>query len=78
MIMHTIYDSGGTAVAVSDEQIIHSLKQMASIEGVLPCPEGAAPLASLDLLLERKLIDNNERILLLVTGSGLTNLHFEK
>src|SRR5574339_112687 len=47
LILQDIYDSEGTAVAVSDEAILESQKQLASREGIFAAPEGAATLASL-------------------------------
>ncbi len=74
MILRTIRESGGTAVAVSDASILAAQQQLARLEGVFACPEGAATLAALDSLLESQEISPDENILLLNTGSGLTNL----
>jgi threonine synthase len=71
LILQDIYDSSGTAVAVSDEAILESQKELAQLEGIFAAPEGAATLAALRLLIKNKWVDPEERIVLFNTGSGL-------
>jgi len=70
LILEALYDSGGTAVAVSDEELIEYSKLMARHTGIFPAPEGGATLAALMKLKERQWIDDNEKIVLFNTGSG--------
>jgi threonine synthase len=74
LILQDIYDSQGTAVAVSDEAILEAQKQMASREGIFAAPEGAATLAALRKLIETKWVQPDEKIVLFNTGSGLKYL----
>jgi threonine synthase len=74
LILRALRESGGAAVAVSDAEILAALREMASLEGVFPCPEGAATLAGLKRLLAQGVIDPDGRIVLLNTGSGLKYL----
>lgn len=74
LILQTIRASNGMALAVSDSQIIRAQQELATREGIFACPEGAAPLAGLESLLTQNMIAPDEKVLLLVTGSGLTNL----
>jgi threonine synthase len=74
LILQDIYDSHGTAVAVSDESILESQKQLASLEGIFAAPEGAATLAALKKLLQQGWVHPEERIILFNTGSGLKYL----
>jgi threonine synthase len=74
LILQDIYDSKGTAVAVSDEEILASQKQLASREGIFAAPEGAATLAALRKLIETKWVQPDEKIVLFNTGSGLKYL----
>jgi len=74
LILQDIYDSQGTAVAVSDESILESQKQLANLEGIFAAPEGAATLAALKELLQRGWVHPEERIILFNTGSGLKYL----
>jgi threonine synthase len=74
LILQDIYDSQGTAVAVSDEAILEAQKQLASREGIFAAPEGAATLAALRKLIEMKWVQPDEKIVLFNTGSGLKYL----
>ncbi|UCH57314.1 MAG: threonine synthase [Candidatus Bathyarchaeota archaeon] len=76
LILRAVRESGGAAVAVSDEEIMDAVGLMAREEGLFACPEGAATLAGLKTLLDDGKIDRNERVVLFNTGSGLkyTNL----
>jgi len=71
LILRVIHESAGMAVAVTDEEILSSIGDLAREEGILACPEGAATLAGLRRLLATGMISPSESILLLNTGSGL-------
>ena len=70
LILQALRDSGGTAVAVGDQEMLDAMKEIAALEGVFPCPEGAATLAGLKHLLDRGVINPEETIVLMNTGSG--------
>jgi threonine synthase len=74
LILQGVYESQGTAVAVSDEALMESQKHLARSEGIFAAPEGAATLAALQQLIERNWIRADERIVLFNTGSGLKYL----
>jgi threonine synthase len=74
LVLRAIRESKGTALAVSDEQILTSQKLMAEREGIFAAPEGAATLAGLEQLLANDWIDKEERVVLFNTGSGLKYL----
>ena len=74
LILQDIYESEGTAVAVSDEAILESQRQLAVAEGIFAAPEGAATLAALKELLKQNWLHPDERIILFNTGSGLKYL----
>ena len=74
LILDAIRESGGTAVAVSDAEILDAMRTIASLEGIWPAPEGAATLAGyLRLRAEGWLAAETETVLM-VTGSGLKYL----
>jgi threonine synthase len=77
LILKDIYDSKGIAVAVSDESILESQKQLASMEGIFAAPEGAATLAALKELIKQDWLHPEERIVLFNTGSGLKYLDYK-
>ena len=70
LMLRALRDSGGTAVAVSDDDLIAASHELASRTGIFPAPEGGAVLAGLLQLKERQLVDADERVVLFNTGSG--------
>lgn len=70
LILEALYKSEGTAVAVSDEELIEYSKIMAKHTGIFPAPEGGATLAALIKLKERQWIGKDEKAVLFNTGSG--------
>ena len=75
LILRILHETGGTAVAVDDDQLVHAMRQLADLEGVLAAPEGAALVPALTTLLQRGDIGRDERIVLLNTGNALKYTH---
>ena len=69
-----IQASKGGGVSVSDDAILAAISRLASTSGVFAEPAGAAALAGLDVALEEGLIDRDERVVLMITGSGLKDV----
>ena len=74
LILRALRESGGTAVAVSDSEILEAQRQLATEEGVFAAPEGAATLAGLARLVQQGWVQPAERVVLFNTGSGLKYL----
>jgi threonine synthase len=74
LILKDLRDSHGTAVAVSDEEILEAQRELGRLEGVFAAPEGAATLAAFHKLLQAKWISPDESVVLFNTGSGLKYL----
>ena len=53
LVLSVVRDSGGAMVAVSEDEIRNAVRDLATTEGILVCPEGATTLAALPLLAER-------------------------
>ncbi len=70
LILQAIRETGGGALAVSDDDMIDAMYRLASAEGVIACPEGAATLVGLERLLADGSIGADEEVVLLNTGSG--------
>ena len=70
LILEAIRATGGTALAVSDQEMIDAMYEMAGAEGIFPAPEGAATLVGLKRLLDQKFLDPDESVVLFNTGSG--------
>jgi threonine synthase len=70
IILDIVRQSGGTALAVSDDEIMDGVKEMASSEGIFAAPEGGAALAAYRQLLKSGFLTNSDRVVLFNTGSG--------
>jgi threonine synthase len=71
LILRALRETNGTAVVVSDEELLSAQKRMCQLEGIFACPEGGATLAALEKLQAQGWVSPNERIVLFNTASGL-------
>jgi threonine synthase len=71
LVLQAVRESGGTAIAVSDDELLAAGVQLATLEGMYAAPEGAACVAALEKLLASGFLKPAERIVLYNTGSGL-------
>ncbi len=70
LVIRAVRKSGGTAVTVTDDEMVDGMVEMARSEGVFAAPEGGATLAALRNLVEDGSIQRDERVVLLVTGNA--------
>jgi threonine synthase len=70
-MLEILRDSGGVALALSDDKILASLKDWARNEGIFLSPEGAAATAAYDHLIESGYLKPEDRVVLFNTGAGL-------
>ena len=71
LILDAVRESGGFAVAVSDDAINAAHQECAKTEGILLCPEGAATLAALIQELASGRIRSDEQVMLFNCATGL-------
>ena len=71
LVLQAVRESRGTAIAVTDDEMLAAGVQLASDEGVYAAPEGAACVAALEKLLASGFLKQTDRIVLYNTGSGL-------
>jgi threonine synthase len=71
LILDALRNSGGAAVAVTDDELIAATKEIGATEGIFCAPEGAACLPALRKLIERGQVKSTERVVLFNTGSGV-------
>jgi len=74
LILRSLRASGGTALAVSDAEILDAQRELAQLEGLFVAPEGAATVAALRRLAARGWVRPRERVVLFNTGTGLKYL----
>lgn len=70
LMLRAIRETGGTAIAVPDDEIIAWTKELGAKEGIFGAPEDGAALAALKRLLECGEIRPDERVVVFLTGSG--------
>ena len=70
IILDILRQSEGTAVAVSDDEIMQGVKDLATSEGIFAAPEGGAALAAYKRLLKDGFLSESDRVVLFNTGSG--------
>ncbi|HWP41815.1 MAG TPA: threonine synthase [Blastocatellia bacterium] len=75
--VRAIRESNGCGVKVSDDEIISSIGRLARASGVFAEPAAAASFAGFVKMCDRGEIKSDERILLVITGSGLKDIKFE-
>ncbi|MSQ07249.1 MAG: threonine synthase [Dehalococcoidia bacterium] len=78
LILQAIRETGGTALAVEDQDMVDAMYELATTEGIIACPEGAATLVGLKQLLRDGFLGADETIVLLNTGSGYKYLELIK
>lgn len=71
LILQAIYETGGTALSVSDDDMIAMMRRVAETEGLLICPEGASSVVTAARLLESGYLKEQDRVVILNTGTGL-------
>jgi threonine synthase len=71
LVLEAVRESGGTAIAVSDDEMLEAGVQLASDEGIYAAPEGAACVVAAQKLLASGFLKPSDRIVLYNTGSGL-------
>ena len=71
LVLDALYQTNGTAIAVTDEDIMAMQRRIAQKEGQLICPEGAATIVAAAQLRAQAWIAPHERVVAINTGDGL-------
>jgi threonine synthase len=74
LMLQTIRESGGTAVSVSDSEMLAEIPRIGKSEGLFFCPEGAACVAALRHLIASGWLTPANEVLIFNTASGLKYL----
>lgn len=69
--IQAVRSTGGTGRAPSDEKIIEGIKLLAKTEGIYTEPAGGAVVAALKQLADDGEVDQDEQVVLYITGNGL-------
>lgn len=71
LVLEAIKETGGTAVAVSDDELLEGVKLAAVTEGTFICPEGGAAVAAARRLVQSGYIQSTDKVVILNTGAGI-------
>jgi threonine synthase len=74
LVLRAVRESGGTAVAVSDADMVRAMREMGSREGISAAPEGGAALQAVRVLVSRGLIKGADAVVVFNTGGALKYL----
>jgi threonine synthase len=74
LTLRAVRESGGTAIAVSDRELIDAGIQLAEEEGIFAAPEGAACVVAAEKLIQSGFLRPDDRMVIYNTGSGLKYL----
>lgn len=71
LMLRDIRESGGVAIAVSDQELLDASLELSASEGIFASPEGGACVAALQHLVANGFLKADEQIVIFNTGAGL-------
>jgi threonine synthase len=74
LVLRAIRESGGTAIAVSDDQMVRAMREIGGQEGISAAPEGGAALEALKRLVADGHVNRDDTVILFNTGGALKYL----
>jgi threonine synthase len=74
LMLRALRESSGTAVSVSDDEMLAEIPRIGRAEGIFFCPEGAACVAALRRLTQQRWIKTTDEVVVFNTASGLKYL----
>ena len=74
LVLRAVRESGGTALSVSDRDMVADMRELGAREGISAAPEGGAALTALKQLLRRGEVKSTDTVVLFNTGGALKYL----
>lgn len=74
LVLRAVRESGGTAIAVSDRDMVACMRELGTKEGISAAPEGGAALHALKVLLESGQVKKTDTVVVFNTGGALKYL----
>lgn len=71
LVLDAVYTTEGTAIAVTDDELLAAQRRLAELDGAFVCPEGAACFAAVDRLRESAYLGEADEVVVLNTGAGI-------
>lgn len=73
--VRAVRETQGAYLTVTDDEVLEAMRKLAREEGVFAEPAGATGYAGLVKAVRENLVDNNEEVVVVVTGNGLKDVH---
>jgi threonine synthase len=70
LMLRAIRETGGVAIAISDEEMLDAGVELATEEGIFAAPEGGACVAAVRKLIDSRYLHPSARIVIYNTGAG--------
>lgn len=70
MVLDTVKESGGAAIAVEEGRLIEFQRTVAAAEGLMICPEAATCVGALEKLVESNQVSHSDRVVIFNTAAG--------
>ncbi|NND03692.1 MAG: pyridoxal-phosphate dependent enzyme, partial [Acidimicrobiia bacterium] len=70
MILDAVRESGGAAIAASEDRLLWWAQRASALEGISICPEAGACIAALEQMAARAAVTPDERIVIFNTGAA--------
>jgi threonine synthase len=74
LVLRAVRESGGTALSVTDTEMVNAMREMGALEGISAAPEGGAAWQALKMLVAEKRVRPNDTVVLFNTGGALKYL----
>jgi threonine synthase len=74
LVLRAVRESGGTAIAVSDHDMVADMRELGAKEGISAAPEGGAALRALKVLLNDRRVTPTDTVVVFNTGGALKYL----
>jgi threonine synthase len=74
LVLRAVRESGGTAIAVSDADMVGAMREMGATEGISAAPEGGAALHALKVLVHDGRVTPDDTVVVFNTGGALKYL----
>jgi threonine synthase len=74
LVLRAVRESGGTAIAVSDDDMVEGMRDLGAREGISAAPEGGAALHAVRILINRGAIERDDTVVVFNTGGALKYL----
>jgi threonine synthase len=74
LVLRAVRESGGTAIAVSDADMVRDMRALGAKEGISAAPEGGAALHALRVLLSDGRVKPTDTVVVFNTGGALKYL----